>query len=240
MVDVDATRPGELRQRLVMLANMLLPGMYAWLTTVAYPATYRGAPVPARVTALAALVALVAGPIIALERPRPGRAVGVIAFVGLCVATWLQLGRFISVQRIEPVRAGLGAVGWALFAFGWGALRRMDSIPEEDPHAILGEPLPPRGTLPRGAIAILVVGLLSSLAPLYSAWSVVRPQHALLAQAAALACALGLIGASATIAVERGTWKPVLPPRRRLNAAARPLAMAALLAGAGVVWKLLF
>ncbi len=239
MVEVDA-RPGELRQRLVMLANMLLPGMYAWLTTVAYPATYRGAPLPARVTALLALVALVAGPIIALERPRPGRAVGVLAFVGLSVATWLQLGSFISVQRIEPVRAGLGAVGWALFAFGWGALRRMDSIPEEDPHAIVGDPLPARGALPRAAIAILVVGLLSSLAPLYFAWGVVRPRHALLAQAAALACALGLIGASATIAVERGAWKPVLPPQQRLNAAARPLAVAALLAGAGVAWKLLF
>lgn len=240
MVEADAARPGELRQRLVVLANMLLPGLYAWLTTVAYPATYRGAPFFSRVTALLALVVLVAGPIVALERPRAGRAVGLIAFVALCVLTWLQLGPFISVQRIEPVRAGLGAVGWALFALGWGALRRTDWIPEEDPHAIAGDPLPRRGALPRGALAVLLAGLAVSVVPLYFAWGVARPRHALLAQAVALACALAVINATATVAVEHGSWRPKLPAQRRLNAAARPLALVVLLLGFGLMWKLLF
>lgn len=238
MDPAGATRSSALRRGLVSLTNRLLPGLYAWLTTVGSPATARGASLAARAAAFLALACLVAGPVVALERPRLGRALGVLAFVGFSLVTWLLLGPLIGVQRLEPLRAGLGMAGWALFALGWGSMRRADAVPEDHPHAVAGESLSARGALPRGAVAVVLLGTLAAAAPIYYAWTVTRAQHALLAHAVALACALGLVDAGSVIAVERGKWRPVLPPRRRLGAAARPLAVLTFLLFIGLLWKL--
>lgn len=231
--------PQSHNHKLAARANMLLPGAYAWLITVASPAAYRGAPLAARVTAMAALVALVAGPVVVFERPRLGRALGVLAFVGLSVATWVLLGPLVGVEHLEPVRACLGAVGWALFAFGWGAVRRVGSVPEEDPHVIRGEPLRARGQLPWGTFVVYAIGLVGAVTVLVLAWQVVRPAEALLAHAVALVAAIALVGAAARVAVERGRSRSAAVPRSRLNAAARPLAMTLLLLGLGFVWLML-
>lgn len=236
MVGAESQSPGH---RLVARANMLLPGLYAWVTTVAFPAAQRSAPSVARVTAMAALVALVAGPVVVFERPRLGRVLGVFLFVASSVATWLLLGSGVGVQHLEPLRASLGAVGWALFAFGWGSVRRAGSIPEEDPHVIRGEPLPARGRLPWSAQLVYSIGLVGAVVVLLLAWRVARPAQALLAQAAAVAAAIALVGAAARVAVERGRERSFPAPQPRLNAAARPLAMALLLLGLGFVWLLL-
>lgn len=224
---------------MVARANMLLPGLYAWVTTVAYPAAQQSAPSVARVSAMGALVALVAGPIVVFERPRLGRALGVLLFVALSVTTWVLLGSGVAVQHLEVVRASLGAVGWALFAFGWGAVRRAGTIPEDDPHVIRGEPLPARGQLPRSALLVYSIGLLGALAVLLLAWRVVRPAEALLSQAVAVVAAIALVGAAARVAVERGRSRPLGAPASRLNAAARPLATAVVLLGLGFVWLVL-
>lgn len=225
--------------KFVARANMLLPGVYAWLITVASPAVHRGAPLAARVTAMAALVALVAGPLVVFEHPRAARGVGVLAFVGLSVTTWLLLGPLVSVEHLEPVRACLGAVGWALFAFGWGAVRHAGSIPEEDPHVIRGDPLSARGQLPWSTFFVYSIGLLGAVIALVLAWQVVRPAQALLAHSVALVAAIALVGCAARVAVERGRSRSSLAPRSRLNASARPLAMALLLLGLGFVWLML-
>ncbi len=222
--------------KLAARANMLLPGVYAWLITVASPAAHRGAPLAARVTAMAALVALVAGPLIVFERPRLARGLGVLAFVGLSVTTWVLLGPLIGVEHLEPLRACLGLVGWALFAFGWGAVRRIGSIPEDDPHVIRGDPLPARGQLPWSTFFVYSIGLVGAVVVLVLAWQVVRPAQALLAHAAALVAAIALAGTAARVALERGRSRSAAVPRSRLNAAARPLAMALLLLGLGFVW----
>ncbi len=225
--------------RLIARANMLLPGLYAWVSTVAYPAAQRSAPLSARVTAMAALVALVTGPVVVFERPRLGRALGVLLFVALSVVTWLLLGPLLDVQHLEPVRASLGAVGWALFAFGWGAVRRAGSIPEEDPHVIRGDPLPARGQLPWTTQLVYLIGLAGAVAVLFLAWQVVRPAQALLAHAVAVVAAIALVGAAARVAVERGRSPSLAAPRARFNAAARPLATALLLLGLGFIWLML-
>lgn len=223
---------------LVSLANVLLPGLYAWVTTVAYPASHRGAPWPARAAALSALVLLAFGPVLAFSRPVLGRAVGVLGFVGLCLVTWVILGPQLSVERLEPVRASLGGVGWVLFGLGWGAPRRLGGIPEDDPHALPGAPLPPRHRLPSGALVVFGVSLLAAVALPFFAWRVTHAEDALLAQCVALIGAIALVGAGARVALDRGKWKP-LAARARINAAARPLALAALLLALGFVWMIL-
>ena len=139
----------RLFDRLSGSTNMLLPGAYAWLTTVALPAAQRGVSGAARVAAFAALVALLSGPLVALSRQRLGRAIGVLLFVGLCTLSWALLGPAIGIERLEPVRALLGTVGWILFALGWGSVRETGTVPEEDPNALPGPPLPvPVGSPP--------------------------------------------------------------------------------------------
>lgn len=220
-------------------ANMLLPGLYAWVTTVAFPATQRGESSAARVAAMVALVALVVGPLLAFDRPKVGRGVGVFGFVGACVVTWLLLDSAISVQRLEPVRAALGGVAWALFALGWGAVRRTENVPEDDPRAIVGDALEPRNTMPRSAVPVLSVAVLGALVPVFLAWRVDRPNHALFAHAAALACAIAVVATGARIALERGRYKPHSSSRARLNAAARPLAALALTVTVGLIIRIL-
>lgn len=219
-------------------ANVLLPGLYAWVSTVAYPATQKGAAGGPRALAFAALVALVAGPLLALDRPRLGRAVGVLGFVGLSVITWVLLGPLIHVQRLDPLRASLGAVGWALFAFGWGELRQLGSVPEDDPNVIPGPSLPARAALPRGAYAVLALGVIGAVVPLFLAWRELRPRHALFAHAASIVWAVALITSAARLALDRG--KPdreqAAPIGIRLSSATRPLALLTLALAVGLLW----
>jgi hypothetical protein len=130
-------------------------------------------------------------------------------------------------------------VGWALFALGWGTVRSVGSVPEEDPHAIVGAPLPPRARLPRAALIVFSVGLVGSLVPLMLAWRVIRPGHALLAQAAAISCAVAVVTSAAKIALAQGSWQRQTPPRSRLIAASRPLALLTVMLALGTVWTIL-
>jgi hypothetical protein len=225
--------------RFAQQGNILLPGLYAWLTTVAYPATQRGASGFAKVTAFAALLALVSGPIVALERPRIGRAIGLLSFVGLSLATWLALGSLLGIQRLEPMRASLGSVGWALFAFGWGDVRRAGSVPEDDPNFLPGPRLPARDKAPPLAMAVFLLGVLGAMVPLFLAWRELRPRHALLAHAAALLWAVALVTAAARIAVGRSALERVEPARLRVSAAVRPLVLLTLALGLGLLWQAL-
>ncbi len=233
-------RDGEgKRYALSVRANMLLPGLYAWVTTVAYPTTYRGAPSMARATALLALIALLSGPFLVPERPRLGRILGIYVFFGLSLATWLQVGELIGVDRLEPVRSALGAAGWALFALGWGSVRRVGSVPEDDPHVLTGPPLTARSQLPVSASVVLGISVVGLAVPLMLAWRVVRLEHALFAHAAALLCALAILHAGANIALGHGAARSPASVRQRLVAATRPLAVLSLVLLATLVAMLL-
>jgi hypothetical protein len=223
-------------QGLRIRANMLFAGLYAWVTTVATPCTYRGASSLARWTAFAALLGLLVGPIFVLERPRLARALGVHGFFGCSLLTWLLLGSLVSVDRLDPIRSALGALGWALFALGWGTTRRLNSVPEDDPHVIAGAVLSPRGLLSKGALVTLGLGICGTLLPMTLAWRVVRPEHALLAQSAALLCALAIIDAASKIALGRRGQPRVMPSvRQRITFAWRPLAILAVVLGLGAI-----
>ena len=206
-----------------LLIRTLLPGLYAWVSTVAYPTTYRSAPTTTRILAFGALLALVVGPLLVTTgRVRLGRALGLFGFLGLSVVTWLLLGDLISVSRVEPVRASLGALGWALFALGWGQVREVGQVPEEDPRVIHGAPLEPRGQLSPGAQVALALGLVGAAIPLFLAWRVTRPAAALLAHSAAVAAALGMLLVSGRVALDQARYRP-RTASARLSAAAPAL-----------------
>ncbi len=222
----------------VVRTNMLLPGLYAWTSTVAVPAFARGVGPAARVTAIGAVLFMLAGPFVAIVRPRLGRALGIHAFLAMCLVTWILVGDGIAVERLEVVRAALGALGWMLFAFGWGVTRPLGYVPEEDPRVLAGVPLNARGRLPAGAYPVFVVGLVGALAPPAVAWRVARADHALFAHAVAIVCAISVLIAASRVAVDRGKWEA---PRSasRFNAAAGSLMLLGVVLAVGFLWMVL-
>jgi hypothetical protein len=211
--DVDAA-PGPRHARtfeLGGLATILLPGIYAWGATVAWPAfALSGSSPVARLAAGVAAVLLFSGPLIARRHLRSGRALGVLGFVGASAAAWGALDAAIRAPQIDSVRGALGALAWGLFALGWGTFPGRTRLPEEDPHAVLSGRLPPRTRQPK-AVSFGFGGLLATAISLpLLAWRVERPGVALLAQAVALAGAVALLGIGSRVLLA-----PKGPPRVR-------------------------
>src|SRR5258707_4771724 len=98
---------------------MLAPGLYAWGVTVGWPVSQRFAPLGARIFALVALVALVAGSALVFTSLMLSRALGIWAFLASCIATWAWYAPALGPLHFDPVQGLLGSVGWALFAISW-------------------------------------------------------------------------------------------------------------------------
>jgi hypothetical protein len=215
--------------------NVLIAGLYAWIATVLLPAFAQPAPLLPRACALSALVALLVGVLLLVRAPSWGRAVTLVGFVGLSAVTWITLDGALNTGQLEPVRAALGGIGWMLFAFGWGAVRSPGSVPEQDPHVIAAAPLEPRSVLawPSTLTFALACGL--ALLVWVLAFRVADEQRALLAHAAALACAVALVTVGARISVQLGTSRPRRRATARLNAASTALAGLLVLGMLGLV-----
>jgi hypothetical protein len=202
----------------------------AWGTTVAPAAFARGAPAVAAALGAAALLAGIAGPTIAVLRRRLGRHLGLSLFLFCSTGTWLASNAAITPLRLDPTRATIGAIAWGVFALSWSDpwTFRRDEL--ADPKA---PALQARSTLPPFAVPIAAAGVLAALACLAFAWRVRDPSRAMLAQGTAIACAVALITASATVAVARG--KRSAGATRLTPAAVRPLMMLVAVGIAGAV-----
>jgi hypothetical protein len=223
---------------LVERARVLVPGLCAWSLTVAHPAAQSGAPTSARLTAFLALVALAAAPWFVRERPALARLLGIFVFVAFSALSWSLLSDELSVDRLDRLRAGLGGLGWLLYAFGWGSFRGR-GVPEDDPHFVPGTPLTPRARLSRVGLSVAVVAVASALALTALAFRVDRREQAVLAHAVATALALLVLAVGARIALAQGTRLELAPAPARLNAVAVPGAALAVLLGIGLIWAAL-
>lgn len=208
--DADAAMTPQARVfELGGLATILLPGIYAWGATVAWPAFASNGSSPVARTAVAvAAILLFSGPLVARRHLRIGRALGVLGFVGASAAAWGALDTAIRPPQLDTVRGALGALAWGLFALGWGTFPGRTRLPEEDPHAVLTGRLAPRARLPRSTSAAFAGLLATGLALPLLAWRVERPGVALLAQAAALAGSVALLGVGSRVLLS-----PKGPPR---------------------------
>lgn len=235
MAPVVAAKEQDLAAGAAVRANLLVSGAYAWLTTVAAPTVGRGG-LAAHVSAVAALLSLVGGLLLAPRMPRLGRLITMAGFVGCSTLTWVLLGEALDVERLEPIRAASGALGWMLFAFGWGAVRNVRSVPENDPRVIAGQPMSPRKALPLITQLIFGIALIGAFVPWLLAWRVTRPEHALLAHAVGLLCAIGMVSAGAQASVRRSRPAAALPrAAARLSAASGAFAGLVAVAVLGIV-----
>jgi hypothetical protein len=223
---------GALRDR----ANTLLPGLYAWLTTVAFPSSQHGAALSARVAAFFALLALLAAPLFISERPLIGRMLGIYAFVGLSLLTWLLLGAGLVQNPGDPLLSALGAVSFTLYALGWGSLRRRGMVPEDAPNVIPGPPLLPRIRASKTSPLAFALMVVSALVPVLLAFRVPEVTRGLFAHAVAVLAAILSVTVGSRVAVGLGQQRSRPPLTERLNAAAVPLALLALLFGLGFLW----
>jgi hypothetical protein len=217
--------------------DLMAPGLYAWGVTVAWPASQRLAPFPARILAGAALAALVAGAVLTRFWPLGARVTGIWLFLGASIGTWAFLSRSIDATHLDPVHGLLGAVGWAAFALVWGGERA-----QRDGDAGAARVLPWPDARRRSALIMAVVGTAAAV-PLALAWWVEGTERALFAHAVALAAAVALVARAADLAAplpgEAGPGAAALRPQKRLLAAAIPLTALAGLALAGALLSLL-
>lgn len=218
--------------------DLLVPGLYAWGVTVAWPASQRLAPLEAKLFALAALVALVVGAGLAFAWPPLGRALGIWMFLLACVASWAKVTPALFLARLDPLQGTLGAFGWGLFAWSWARQHRAPA-----PSAVeAGPPSTPRQKLP--AHLPIVFGLLAAAAavPMILAWWVRGLERALLAHVVALAAAIALVSAAAELvnASVRGRRGGERPGSGLRLAGALPALIALIVvAVAGAAWGLL-
>ncbi len=236
----EATRPPAAASRLgSILANPVVPSVYVWAATVGAPCLREGVSAPARAFAALAAACVALAALTLRLKPRFSRVVGVYAFVGCCIATWGFLGDALAPPRLDPIRGVLGGVGWLAFAFGWGAVRRPGTVPEDHPAVLRGRALPSRGTLISAAPVVMVIGLGAAVACLALGFRIDRPLHAVLGHAVALVAAVGMVVVTGRIASRRTGPTPRQTPRARVSHASASLALLSLvLVGGAFVWLL--
>jgi hypothetical protein len=218
--------------------RVLLPGLYAWLLTVGLPVAARGVRSGPRLAAAAALLALLLALSLVGQRLGVARVLGIYVFVACSALTWALLGSELSPAHLDRVRTALGTLGWVLYAFGWGRVR---SVPETSAQLPIapGAPLVPRSRLQARAMPIVAFAVCTAVVCEGLAFRVDRQEHAVLAHAAAVACALLVLSAGSRVALAQGTRVELASPAQRLNAVALRGALLAVLFGLGLVWAAL-
>lgn len=203
--------------------NLLITGTYAWGATVAAPVFGAAAAWPPRASAALAWICLLAGVLLSQRWPRAGRGLTMIGFLGSCVVSWVLLEDALNIDQVEPVRAASGAVGWALFALGWGSVRHPRAVPEHDPNVISARPLEPRRRVPPVVLLVFLLSVVGALLPWLWAWSVTRAEHALLAHVLALGAAMWMVNLGAKVAVVFAEPAAPVSARQRLVGSLWPL-----------------
>lgn len=173
----------------------------AWALAVAPAVFSRGGGAGAKTLGVTALIAGVGGPFLVPLGRRLSRHVGISAFLALAVVAWLLARAAIDPQRLEPLRAGLGALAFGVWSLAWGDVFR---APGRASGGDDGPPLPARSRLPPLAVPIAAGSILAALAVLGLAWRIAEPSRALAAHAAAVASAVAIVSAGATLAISRG------------------------------------
>lgn len=186
--------------------------------------------------AFVALVALLAAPVFASERPFVARALGIFAFIGCSLLTWVLLGKNLVQSPGDPLLSALGAVAFTLYALSWGSLRRRGIVPEDAPNVIPGSPLEPRVRPLRAVPVVFGVMLVFALVPVFLAFRVTDPDRGLFAHAVAVLTAILSVTVGSRVALGLGQRRSLPADRERLNAAAVPLALLALVFGLGFLW----
>lgn len=176
--------------------DVAIPGLYAWVVTVALPVHQleaRGWPV---LVSWISLLSLAATSAISASPLRRWSPIAVSAFVGGSALVWLL---------IEPFEASLGllgSIGWASFAVGW--VRAAATREDLDASAARAIELAPRHRFSVLASLFVGVALLGAVALVFLAFRIEGRERALLGQAVAVMGTLSLLTIAASSAATFG------------------------------------
>jgi hypothetical protein len=234
----DAVRgPGGLA-RVVDLgasAQATVPGLYAWLVTVAPSAFGRGGQVGSKCAAALGVTLLLLAPLCERRWPSAGRVLSIWGLVATSLIVWILAASGSTPMRWDPLRSVAGMIGWALFALASVA-------PALPPRELAKDDrsrrLERRGD--SGRVDALIVGVAIALAAGLQCigWQAEEPERAVLVRLVSLGAGVLLVGASASVVVGRHAARMVLPPRKRAKRATLPLVLLGLWAAAGALYEL--
>lgn len=181
--------------------DVLIPGLYVWVVTCAWPLRAPTSTLGAMVFAgLAFLFLMVSGWLVATAH-RLWSAVSVACFVSAAVAGWFLLGPDIQAPGL------LGALGWAMFAVGWvrasGTQQGGEEGIEEGPSAVALS-LSPRRKMPWTRSLDLGIRLVGVLFVVALAWGIEGRERSLLGHAVAVFSALQILAIAPTPAADIG------------------------------------
>ena len=135
----------------------------------------------------------------------------------------------------EPLRAAFGALGWMVYAFGWGELARPLRVPEDDPAVLGGPALTPRAELPRRATLVFAIGVAGALSVVALAWRVSHVPETVMGHAVALAAGLWLLSATTDVALTQA-HRAKGSTSERLSRASGTLSALLIALGLGLLW----
>lgn len=215
-------------------AQASVPGAYAWAVTVAPAAWSRGAPLVAKVAAIAALVALAAGVWGERIAGSKVRTLSMWGFVLSCALAWSAAPSALAPLRVDAPRGVAGMIGWALFALAFAAPALQGRREEE--RIIESPDLVPRKAVARGDALYLVAGGLLAAVLQTIGWRASTPERSLLIRFTALATGIAVLGAAADLALARHGSRAKRSRTRRLRSGMMPLVILALLGLSGVLF----
>jgi hypothetical protein len=178
--------------RLRPVFDVAIPGLYAWVVTVAVPVYQKDASGwPVAFSWFSATCLCVTSGLV-VSRLRPWSAIAASLFVLSSSAVWFLIAPF------EASLGFLGSLGWASFAIGW--VRAAGTGEDMSGGAARRIELPARQRMPALSWVMLGIGLAGALSALILAWNIEGRERSLLGQAVAVIGALALITAASSFA----------------------------------------
>lgn len=207
--------PNQRPKRGLRMLAVLFAGIYSWVLTVFPTVPSDGSEPGSAVAAWAALLVLVASPLLP-----PGRWAVIAAldvFLGLCILSWWLEG-YLELRGVSLV---FGSLGWLAYALALGSLSTPSSGPPLPSSA--GPILAPRSAPRHLPLVVLLVTVGGAVTLLVAAWTVERETVAVLAHIIALSSALLLLRGGAQLSGHLHTLGTRLQRRLRMRSAVLPL-----------------
>jgi hypothetical protein len=164
--------------------------------------------------------------------PAAARAWSVWGFALSSLLVWVLLPPAILSARLDGLRGALGMIGWALFAFASaGPVLRSDAARAS--RVVANTALKPRNELRRGDGIYVALGVVLALSMQSVGWGIAVPERAVLVRLVTVVCGMGLLGATASVALARHSTRSA--PLRGLRRALPWLVMLAIVGISGLV-----
>lgn len=172
--------------------DVAIPGLYAWIITVAVPVQQKEAyGWPLGFCCCALICLAITGGMLS-SRWQHWSSVTAACFVGCSASVWFLLEPF------EATLGFLGSLGWAGFAAGW--VRAVETARDVDGRNAHRVELLPRHRASTLAGVMVGIGLLGAMLLVALAWQIEGRERALLGHAVAVFGALSLLVSAANSA----------------------------------------